>query len=215
MARAARLTLAGVPGVNLLPRSEIERRERDALGRRWIWGVLGALVLSALLVAAAFAWNFVAQQRLVAEQARTTTLLGEIGALSSVNGALAAERELLGFRAEAMGADLAWAPVFTKVDSVLPEGATLVGFELIPGAPPATDVEPEGATGLSGKVTIDSLTPVDMAPVVRELRGVEAVVYVDGRSVDLSTTIPGHYTYVIDLRLDQTIYSGEFAQGGQ
>ena len=42
MARALSPALAGIPRVDLMPRTEIARRERDQLVRVWVWAVLGA-----------------------------------------------------------------------------------------------------------------------------------------------------------------------------
>ena len=37
-----------------MPRSEVARRERDKLVRVWVWGVLGAILVALLIIAAAF-----------------------------------------------------------------------------------------------------------------------------------------------------------------
>ncbi len=108
--------------VNLMPRSEVARRERDKLIRAWVWGVLGAILVALLIVAAAFWLKWTADQRLAAEQAQTNQLLTEIASLAEVSQALATESELTDFRTEAMATDLAWAPVIAKVTGVLPAG---------------------------------------------------------------------------------------------
>ena len=59
-------TASGFPRVNLLPRSEIVRRERDRLVRVWVWIVLAALLVAALIIAGAFAFKVFADQRLAA-----------------------------------------------------------------------------------------------------------------------------------------------------
>ena len=61
--------------VNLMPRSEVARRERDKLTRAWVWGVLGAILIALLIVVAAFWLKWSADQRLAAEQAQTNELL--------------------------------------------------------------------------------------------------------------------------------------------
>ena len=106
MAATVTPVLAGIPRVNLMPRSEVARRERDKLTRAWVWGVLGAIVVALLIVAAAFYLKWSADQRLAAEQAQTNQLLLEIASLAEVSTALATESELTDFRREAMASDL-------------------------------------------------------------------------------------------------------------
>lgn len=134
MARAAVPAYAGMPRLNLMPRVEVARRERESLTRRWVWVALGAIVLTLLIIAGAFTVKFFADQRLVAEQARTNDLLVQLSALSEVSQALATEQELTQFRADAMAADFAWAPVIGKVTGILPAEVTLTGFDLTSAA---------------------------------------------------------------------------------
>lgn len=214
MSRTALASPTGIPRVNLLPPSEVARREREVLAGRWIWAVVGAVVLSALLVAGAWAWNQFAQQQLAAEQNRSTTLLQQIGSLSEVSGALSTERELNGFLAEAMGSDLVWQDVRAKVESVLPGGVALVGFDLIPGAPATAPVAEEDAAasaGLSGTITLDSPNTLDIATIAERLRGVGAIVLSDANALAESTVVKGRFTYTIDVTFDQSIYTGRYA----
>ncbi len=50
---------SGVPRVNLMPRSEVARRERDGLVRMWVWIVFGAIIVALLVIAGAFGFKFV------------------------------------------------------------------------------------------------------------------------------------------------------------
>ncbi|QMU96531.1 hypothetical protein FVO59_04395 [Microbacterium esteraromaticum] len=205
------------PRVNLLPRSELERRERDRLGATWLRLVIAAVALAALLVGAAFVWNVFAQQRLAAEQAKTTGLLGEISALSEVSRALSTERDLIDFRAESMGSDIAWADVLNRVQSAVPPGDALIGFELTPGAAPAPvpaaadDQEradaASRAVGLTGTVTVQSGGPENMIPFTEALRSIEGVAVSDARALSSGE----FYQYVVDITFDQSVYSGQYA----
>lgn len=200
----------GVPRVNLMPRAELERRERDRLVGRWVWLTLGAIVIAVLIIGGAFALKFVADQRLTAEQARTTALLSEVASLSEVSEALATEAELAVFRTEAMATDLAWTPVLAKVTGILPEGTTLTGFDLTVGGAPQGD-DPTAEQGITGTISIESTTPLDIVPIIRSLRGVEGVLYADGVSVTESEVSEGRFGYVLNVELDQTVYSGKYA----
>lgn len=213
MARTMAL-VAAAPRVNLLPPSEVGRREREALAGRWIWAVFAALLLSGLLVAGAWLWNQFAQQQLAAEQNRTTTLIAQIGGLSEVSGALATDGELRGYLAEAMGSDLVWKDVEAKVEAQLPQDVRLVGFDLLPGPPAAAKLTEEDAAagvGLRGTVTLDSPNTLDIATVATRLRGVGAVVSSDAHALAESTIEPGRFSYTIDVVFDQSIYTARFA----
>jgi len=214
MAAPATAALSAIPRVNLLPPSEVSRREREKLAGKWIWAGIGAVILAAVLVAGAWLWNQFAQLQLAAEQARTTTLIQQIGALSEVSGAIATEKELHGYLAEAMGSDLGWQEVRGKLESVLPNEVQLTGFELTAGAPAATKLAEESAaaaTGLQGTITLDSPNTIDIATISRSLRQVEGIMLSDANAITGSSLAEGHYTYTIDVVFDQSIYTGRFA----
>jgi len=209
-------TIGGLARVNLMPRTEVVRRERDKLVRGWVWGALAAIIVAALIVGGAVFLRVMADQRLAAEQARTNALLIEIAALSEVSSALSTESELTAFRSEAMASDLAWTPVVQKVAGVLPEGTALTGFDLtVGGAPQGAD--PTAEQGVIGTVSIDSPTPLDIVAIVRSLRGVEGVLYADGQSVTSSQVSEGRFAYQLVVDFDQTVYSNAYAtiEGGE
>lgn len=223
MARTTALQVGAAPAVNLLPRSELDRREREKLIGLWARVVLGALVVTAVLIGAAYAWNQFAQQQLAAEQARTSTLVGEIGGLSDVSRALQTENDLVAYRADAMGSDLAWSGIFDRVRGALPADVQLVGFDLTVGAVPdaasakadsekAKDAAKE-AVGLTGTITVSSPTPQDMAPYARALRAVVGVSRADANAVVTDTG--NGYLYTIDITFDQTVYSNSFSAAGK
>lgn len=207
---AVPVPFAGAPRVNLMPRSEVARRDRDKLVRLWVWIVFGAILVALLIIAGAFAFRFFADQRLAAEQARTTVLLTEIQSLSEVSQALAIEAELTDFRTQAMAADLGWTPVIAKVTGILPPDTALTGFDLtVGGAPQGEDAALE--KGAVGTVSVDSPTPLDIVAIIRSLRGVDGVLYADGQSVTSSQQSAGRYSYVLNVEFDQTVYSNRYA----
>jgi hypothetical protein len=201
---------ANVARVNLMPRSEIVRRERDKLVRRWVWIVLGSILVAVLVIAAALGFRFLADQRLAAEQAQTNALLSEISTLSEVSAAIATEAELTDYRALAMATDLVWAPVIAKLTSTLPPDTALTGYALAAGGVPTGD-DPALEKGLVGTISVDSPTPLDIVAVIRSLRGVEGVLYADGQSVTSSQITQGRFAYLLNVDFDQTVYSGAFA----
>ena len=213
---AITIPYAGIPRINLMPRSEVARRERDKLVRLWVWIGLGAIVVAMLIIAGAFAVKFFADQRLAAEQARTSALLTELASLSEVSQALAAEAELTDFRAAALASDLAWTPVIAKVTGILPSDTTLTGFDVAVGGALLGD-DPALEPGVVGTLTIDSATPLDIVAIIRALRQIDGVLYADGRSVTSSQVSEGRFAYQLDVGFDQSVYSNAFAaeQGGQ
>jgi hypothetical protein len=213
---AIAVPFSGAPRVNLMPRSEIARRERDSLVRLWVWLVLGAILVAVLIIAGAFAFKFFADQRLAAEQARTNALLTEIAALSEVSQALATESELTDFRTDAMTTDLAWTPVIAKITGILPADTSLTGVDFTVGGA-AQGEDPTLEQGVVGTVSIDSPTPLDIVSIIRSLRGVEGVLYADGQSVTGSQVSEGRFAYVLNVEFDQTVYSNQYAaeEGGE
>jgi len=214
MSSTASVPHTGIPRVSLLPPSEVARRERDKLGDRWIWIGIAAVIISALLVAGAWLWNQYAQLQLAAEQSRTTTLIQQIGGLSEVSGALATDRELRSYLAEAMGSDIVWQDVRTSVESALPADVTLIGFDLTPGAPAATKLSEEDAqdaVGLTGTLTLDSPNTLDIASIAQKLRTIGAIMLSDANALTQSNAEQDRYTYTLDVGFDQRIYTGRFA----
>ncbi|VXB54870.1 conserved hypothetical protein [Microbacterium sp. 8M] len=219
MARITVVTPGGPPRVDLLPRSEVERRERDALGRTWVRVGLLAILLAVVLIAGAFAVNLFTQQRLAAEQARSAQLIGQIAALSDVSNALKTEADLTQLRAEAMGSDLSWAGIFDRIRGSLPADTNLTGFELTPGAAPVTSKDAKAdekaaktGVGLTGTLTLDSGTALDLGAYVRSLRTVEGVLTADANSTTSGASAAGRFTYKVDVTFDQTVYSGNYAK---
>ncbi|MFH8252506.1 hypothetical protein ACH3VR_19215 [Microbacterium sp. B2969] len=209
MAKSMVPALAGVPRINLMPKMEIIRRERDALIRGWVWGVFAAILVTLAIIAAAFAFKWVSDQRLVAEQAHTNDLLVQLSALSEVSSALATQSELESFRSDAMVTDFAWAPVMASVKGILPSDVVFTGFSMKTGGTPVGD-DPTAEPGLVGTLTLDSPTPIDIVGTVRSLRQVDGVLAADGQAVTSSNVIEGHYAYEITVQFDQSVYSGQY-----
>lgn len=219
MARIIAATPGGPPRVDLLPRSEVERRERDALSRTWVRVGVLAILLAVVLIAAAFAVNLLAQQRLAAEQDRSNQLVGQIAGLSDVSNALKTEADLTKFRADALGADLSWTAILDRIRGTLPADTNLVGFELTAGAAPeaggdgkADEKAAKTAVGLTGTLTLDSGTALDLGAYVRSLRNVEGVLTADANSTTSGSTAAGRFTYKVDITFDQTVYSGSYTK---
>ncbi len=210
---------SSVPRVDLLPHSEIERRERAALVRRWLVGVLAAVVLVAALSAGAYAFNLLAHERLAAENARTTDLLARLSGLSDVSKTRAVQSDLEAYRAQAMGADVAWTPVLATIDGVIPHQGTITAWDLVTGALPGAG-KPADEAGVTGRVSVQSPVPMDLVTMVRALRAEHGVI--DADAADLTGTVaagatgttPGAkptYTYQLTVTLDQTVYTGLYA----
>ncbi len=213
MKRATPAVVTGtVPRVNLMPRAETERRERDALARRWGIGVLAAILVVILSVTAAFWLKWTAEQRLAADQLRTNELLTELAALSDVSQALSLRTELRGFRADAMAADLSWSELFADVSAALPAGVAVSGFDLLVGGASVGD-DPATEVAISGTLELTSANPDGMASAARALSRVAGVMQIN--PIDVTSELEGDvrtYTYRLGATFDQTRYSGAFAE---
>lgn len=207
LAQAAVSGFGGVPRVNLMPRAEIDRRERGILIRRWLRGVVAALAVVVLLTGAAFWLQTTAAIRLALENARTNDLLAQVAALAPVRAKLDLVAELEGFRAQAMGADLEWSRLTSLAETALPDGVTLTGFTLAAGVLPAGD-DPAAEVGATGDLTLESGSPLETGAFIRSIRDLDGVLAADGREVKAET---GVYTYLIRIDYDQTAYTGDFA----
>lgn len=201
-------TWGAAPRVNLMPRAETERRERVRLARRWIGALVGALLLVVAASGLAFGLQIIATQRLLVEQARTTSLLGQLAELGDVQRALDLEADLQTFRADAMATDLRWSPLIATVQQQLPAGVSITGFSLAPGPAPQGE-DPAVEVGVSGTFTLTSATPTEIVPLVRALRPLPGVLEADGWQ---TTAEQDAYTYEIRIALDQSLYTGAYAQ---
>lgn len=208
------IAVGRMPRVNLLPPSELARRDRAKLSRRWFWAGFATLLVVLALVAGAFALKWVADRALAAEQARTNALLLELSGLSDVSRALATETELSAFRSEALGADFAWQPVIASISSALPADVTLAGFDFVSGGIPQGD-DPTLEEGLLGLIRLESPTAIDMPETIRAVRALPSVIDADGKLVATSLAGVGAFQYEISVTFDQSIYSGAFAEQGE
>ncbi len=208
---------SGVPRVNLMPHIKPERRQRASLWGVWGWAVVGALIVVALVAAGAFWLQLSAAQRLTAEQAKTTQLVGELSSLSDVNQALSQRSDLESFRASAMASDLPWSKTVASLVAALPPDVTLVGFNLTSGGA-AKGKDPAAEVGLTGTLQLNSSTAIDIAPAVRAMRTVAGVLNADGQQVTSTSGAAASsarsYAYVVTVTLNQSIYSGTYAQDG-
>lgn len=201
------MVIGGVPRVNLLPASEVQRRAAGALVRRWVVGLLATAAVVSCLVAAAYWERTVANQQLVAEQARTMDLNVELAGLSHVSRAFAERTTLTTLRAEAMGTDMEWRPLLTELAGSLPKGAALTGVELITGANPVADAVPGTGIGVIGRLTVSTQDPADQNRAIDKLRGLDIVLSADAGA--LTATGDEGFSFVVEFVLNQSHYSGD------
>lgn len=205
------LALAGVPRINLLPRLEVERRERISLTRTWVLLALASLVVGVLVIGGAFTLKLVADQQLVAEQARTTNLLTELQSYSDVSKAISTQGELEQFRATAMGTDTDWTAMLHLVTGATPAGVTMLEFTLNPAASVLED--PTSGVGYSGLLTFSAPGADAQAATVRALRAVPGVL-----AVDAATLYQGGeagFEFTVTIAFDQSVFTGAYKKGAQ
>ena len=205
------LVLSGVPRINLLPPSELERRATVSLVRRWAVGVLATGVLVTGGIVAVNGLRAAAQLELVLEQARTVDLNAELGGYSHVSRALAEQTELTAYRSAAVGNDLEWRAFTKTLLSAIPKGSELRDFTLVAGPNPAEGVAQVSSIGLIGRLTLATEDARDVARMVESLRALDIELSADAGS--LSTAGEDGYTYTVEFVVNQTVYSGRFTTG--
>lgn len=218
MANAA---FGGVPRVNLMPQSEIDRRERRVLLRRWLIGLIGVLVVTTLVGISAFSVNLLAAKRLLDENDRTNRLLVELASLSEVSEKITQQRELTDYREAAMRADLEWSPLLSSLVGVLPAGVHITSFDGAPGVGPYAD-DPASAPGVTLSLAFESPEPIDIVTVVRAVRSIPTVFTVEGTELTRNGPVledpngsdpEGQsitYAYLLTVTSTEAVYSGRF-----
>lgn len=204
------LILAGVPRVNLLPSSELERRASVSLGKRWLVGLLATAVVVTSVVAGAHWMRTAAVAELITEQDRTLALNAELAGFAEVSQVLGEDVALTKLRSEAMGNDTDWRRFFATLLDAVPAGAELRDFNLVGGANPVEGGDPSTAIGLIGRLTLASGDPQDLVRFVQRLRALDLTLSADAGS--LSSAEEDGYLFVVEFVLDQSNYSGDFSK---
>lgn len=206
---ASALVVGGLPRVNLMPPAELERRYRRTLLKRWVLGLMAAVLLTVLVIGGAFTSRFLADARLAAERDRTDALIAEIASLSAVGATVSTLADLTAYREDAMIADLEWAALLDSLRGSLPADVTVIGFDVTTGSGPVAD-EPDTAPGATVLLTLASAVPFDIVPAVRGLRTVPAVLAADGTGMRYDES-KERYVAELAVLTTQTAYSGRFA----
>jgi hypothetical protein len=199
------------PRVNLMPRAEIDRRERVSLVRRWVWALLAAVAAVAVLASGGAWLQWSAQQRLEGANAETTALIGELADLADIRQISLLEAELAAFRAQAMATEVAWPGVVGRVRDAMPEDVVISGFDLTPGAI-AEGEDPALEVGTIGTFSFESPTPVEIVALIRSVRALPGMLDADGWELTSQDGEPRVYTYVLRTTFDQSVYSGDFVE---
>lgn len=206
--KTSTISIGGAPFVNLIPPSETARRQTTRLLKGWVAAVVAVIAVVALLTAGAFWLQLTAAQRLVAETARTQSLLTQLSELAPVQAQLDLQSELTTFRSDAMATDLRYSGLVSAIAGVLPSGAGIAGFSLAPAGMPQGD-DPALEVGAAGTVTIASPGPQQVVPIVRAIRALPGVMEADGWEIGAAD---GGYTYEVRVAFDQSVYTGAFTE---
>ncbi len=209
--RTPTLTIGASPRVDLLPPSEVRRRETRARARTWATAAVGALLVAVAAVGGAFAYNLSAHMRLATEQARTQQVLASIAELSDVSRALSLRGTLETLRTEAMAGDFSWAAVLATVESRLPAGVQIIDYALVAG--PVPDAATPDAPGASGTVTVTSAEPLSLVSLVDTLRDAPEIQLTEVEEF-ISENDAARYEYRLRISVDQSVYTGDFAEEG-
>lgn len=228
------------PRVNLLPPAERERRDRDALTRRWagIAAAAAGVVVLALLGMVLLEQS--ARSGLADEQQRTDVLTRELATYHEVSTATRDKTGYEAYRAQVMGTDLSWTGLFGALRAQVPGAASITGFDVataIPDAPgtgstasPAPTGSPVGGAGTTSAdgsmpaaapvgtavtvtLTVTSKRPLDQQAVVTGLEKVPGVLDVELGGIS-SEQYPA-YSATSVVYLDDSVYSGRYARSSR
>lgn len=201
------------PRVNLLPASEVGRRERRRLVRNWLLGIVATLAVLTVAVVAAFGVRMAADLRLAAELQRTEELTIEQTKYTEVAQNVAARSELGDYRSQALSNDLAWAALYSDITAVLPGGVSVRHYDLTAGAAPVADADPKLTPGVSGTITCRSTDAADQRAAVVALRRIDGALAVDAGKL---SWVEADNTYEFDISFvaSQSRYTGRFAATG-
>ena len=209
--RTTGLVLGGLPRVNLLPPSVIEKRLQATLTRRWIIGFVASLLAVVAMAVAAQGVLATTQDALRAEQETTVQLTSELGSYSDVTKVITDRDDLTSFRVAAMGNDLDWETVFDAMSGQLPKGVSMTGFDLTAGANPVARQSRPHAVGFMGILHLWSTHPIDQDTVVDKLRTLDFMLDVSAATLAEDTDNHG-YAMNVSVVVDQTVYTGKYAK---
>lgn len=200
------IPLSGVPRVNLLPASEVARRDGLRLTKRWVAGLAASLILVTIAIGVAVSWRTMAEFELTLEQERTLDLNTDLGALAKVSRVLADQDTLTKLRASAMANDAELQVVLKQIEGALPKGATLQVFDMIGGANPISGEDPGAAPGALARVVVATDDPADQYRMVASLRALETVLAAEAGVV--ASEDSEHYSFAVGITFDQSHYTG-------
>lgn len=192
------------PRVNLIPRTEIERRRRGRVARGWLVAVIIAAVLAVGLVGGAWAAKTFADQRLTQEQGRTGALAAQLEGYRDVSGTLRTQDSLTRMRATAMGADLSWTALIDRVRRHLPGGVTLGWYTIASGPAVGGDTD---AVGPSGTITLTTENLALLTAAADAIREDDAV---NSIALQRTETADGLFIATFDIAFTAAVNSGTY-----
>lgn len=208
---APKIDAGGVPRVNLLPRSIIEKREQGKLLKSWGARALAAVVVLVAACVGMFGWQTLTIMQLATTKAEGLRLVSEIDAKGEIQQLLSTESELRSYGAETMATDLGWKSTFARMVATFPEGSRLCSFDLVVGGVP--EGAPEDGIGLVGTIEVCSSFQT-MVPLLRSLAAVEGVRVVTVRNGSFDST-NNEYKHTLFVEIDQSIYETSKEGTGQ
>lgn len=193
--------VAGVPRVDLMPRSETLRRGRASLVRMWAFLALGAAALGILIIGAALVFLLTANGALAAEEDRSARIAAERASLAPVDQAVTTRAAIEALRARVAANDVEWRSLLTGIGSRMPPEVTLVEFTLQPVDPLAA-ADPETDVGVAGTLTFIGPDPQSQTATIDALRTVPGHLTSDAGAY--RTPAPGVVEFDVEVSFDKT-----------
>ncbi|MET4582812.1 hypothetical protein ABIE21_002322 [Conyzicola nivalis] len=211
--KEARLVLGASPRVDLLPPEVADRKKGAAVRRALVFGVIGALVLSAGAYAIA-SWQAV-EARVKYEDARltTSTLLAQQSEYAEVRALTQQMVTVADARQAGAITEIDWNEFYLRVVPTLPAGVTIEGLVIKSGSPLAALTPPTapGQTVRAANVTFTVSSPsleLTQAWIVAMKSLPE---YGGAVAKSVSRGDAGGYTVEVHLAVTDAAYTNRFA----
>jgi hypothetical protein len=164
---------------------------------------------------AASGWLAVsASSDLATERARTEALVAEQAEYADVSSALAGVADKRGALETVGQTDVLWSDYLSAVRATLPQGMLVIGIAVDATSPLSTIASDTSALGADRAATITlTVTTPDLPSVqawIDSLAGLPG--YSDAVLNAISRDQTGFYQSVVTLSVDDTVYSGRFAE---
>jgi len=210
------LVLGASPRVNLLPPEVADRKRGASIRRSVVFGVVGAVLISAAGYGLASWQALESGMRLDAAREETTSLLAEQAKFAEVRTLAQQKATIADALIVGASTEIDWKAYYEAIVGTLPAGVTLNGFVIDSSSPvdslPVRTGPTQGARDAMVSLTI---TTPKLASVDVWLKALESLPgYVDATASGISSDENGFFTASVMMNISNSAFSNRFAAEG-